>query len=411
MAAIKTQKNIASLVRLLTILAFISGIAIIALTGFGLRSIYTRNVISLAEQEAILIGNLLIDHDRDTLLDRDESGKLLLQVDPLEISWLNQSLSEFLAPLQIVKIKIFAPDTRVLYSTDNAIIGEIVPQNQRLLHALAGNSDSHLEVKEELRDLKNETAFNVDVVETYIPIIIAGQILGVFELYVDVTKFRKEIHAGTLQSLYLLSSILLIVYIIAFSIARIGMKQVAAAEHRLRNQATTDALTGIFNRGELMARATEEVSRIVRHGLDDGNGELSLIMLDIDHFKKVNDNYGHQAGDAVLRQFPDRIKPCLRLYDILGRYGGEEFMLLLPNADLASAQIVAERIRCAVADKPFSFDEQFLAVTISLGIASISPGLNLTEVINMADKALYQAKENGRNRVESQSPQKKDPIS
>ena len=394
------HKNISSLVNLLTILAFISAIAIIALTGFGMHSIYSRQVINMAEQEAILITKMLIDHDRDSLFSRRGIDKLHLQVDPLEVSWLNQSFSEFLAPLDIVKIKIFSPDTRVIYSTDNAIIGEMVPQNKRLLRALAGEYDSHLETKEELRDLKDETAFNVDVVEIYIPIIVGGEILGVFELYLDVTKFRKEIRRGTLQSLYLLASILLVVYLIAYSVARIGMNQVVEAEENLRNQAMIDALTGIFNRGELMSRAEEEMARITRHGPDGGNGELSLIMLDIDHFKQVNDVYGHQAGDAVLRQMPDRIKQGLRLYDILGRYGGEEFLILLPNADLSNASVVAERIRCSIADKPFTFKELSLAITVSLGISSFKPGINLTESIGLADQALYLAKQNGRNRVE-----------
>ncbi len=405
------HKSIASLVRMLTVLAVISGIAIIALAGFGMYSIYSRQVIKMAEQEAILISDLLIDHDQDTLFDQNEYAKIHLQIDPLEIDWLNHSFREFLSPKDIVKIKIFAPDTTVVYSTDNAIISEKVPDNKRLLRALTGVSDSHLEVKEAVLDLKNETAFDVDVVETYVPIIINDEILGVFEIYMDVTQFRTEIRKGTIQSLLLLSGILLVVYIIAFSVARTGTKQVAEAEARLREQAMTDALTGIFNRGELMFRAEEEISRINRHGSDGGNGELSLVMIDIDHFKQVNDSYGHQAGDSVLRQMPDRIKKGLRLYDILGRYGGEEFLLLLPNANLINATRVAERIRNFVAEAPFNFEEQSLSITISLGVSTVTSGISQTEAINQADQALYLAKANGRNRVEYQTPANQESAS
>ncbi len=402
MARAKTHKDISSLVRLLIILAILSAIAIIALTGFVMYRLYSSQVISMAEKEAVLISHLLVDQNRDTLFSRRGTDILHLQIDPLEVSWLNQSFSEFLSPLDIVKIKIFSPDTTVVYSTDNAIIGEKVPQNQRLQRALAGISDSQLEVKDQLRDLKDETAFDVDVVETYTPIIVAGKILGVFELYMDVTKFRTEIRNGTLQSLILLATILFFVYFIAFSIARIGTKQVAAAEEKLRTQALTDALTGIFNRGELMSRAQSEMSRLSRHARNGSNAELSLIMLDIDHFKQVNDRYGHQAGDEVLRQMPGRIKQGLRFHDVLGRYGGEEFMILLPNADLDSACIVAERIRGSIAETPFTDKNLALKITVSLGVSTIVAGLGLDQAIKLADEALYRAKQNGRNRYEKQ---------
>lgn len=408
MPAIKAHKNIASLVRLLTVVAFFSAIAIIALAGFGMYRIHSQQIISLAEEESIVISHLLVDHHREALFSNSNKLQLRHQMETAEINALNLTLAEFLSSLDIVKIKVFSPDTTVIYSTDNAIIGETGPNNQRLLRALSGVDDSHIEVKDAMRDLKNETAFDVDVVETYTPIIVNGQILGAFELYMDVTKFREEIRKGTIQSLLLLSSILLIVYIIAFSIARIGMKQVAEAEENLRSLAMIDALTGIFNRGELMARAEEEMSRVTRHGAVGDNGSLSLIMLDIDYFKKINDKYGHQAGDAVLRQISARIKEGLRLYDILGRYGGEEFLLLLPNAELASACRVAERIRCSIAEKPFTFKEQSIFVTVSLGVSSITPGISLTEAIEIADQALYTAKQNGRNRVEQQTLQEAD---
>jgi diguanylate cyclase (GGDEF)-like protein len=400
----KKHRNIAGLVRLLTILAALSGIAIVAMAGFGMHRIYSRQVINMAEKQSIQISHILLDHTRDTLFFRDAAEKLQLRMDPSFVSKLNQSLSDFLHPFDIVKVKVFSPETRVVYSTDNAIIGELVPQNKRLLRALTGASDSHLEVKSALRDLKNETAFDVDVVETYIPITVNGEILGVFELYMDVTQFRQEIREGTLKSILLLSLILLIVYLISFSVARIGMKRASAAERRLRNMAMIDSLTGILNRGELISRAEAEISRVARLKSDDENRVTGLIMIDIDHFKQVNDLYGHQTGDAVLSHMPDRIKPELRLYDILGRYGGEEFLLILPSSDLANSRMVAERIRCEVVEKPFAFNEESLTVTISLGVSCVFPGISLNEAIKQADQALYRAKQNGRNRVEYQLP-------
>lgn len=400
MSTTYSPKNITGLFRLWTLLAFISAIIIIALAMFGIHGIYSSHVINTAEKQAVLISHLLVQQQSDILFTSQGSDNFKLRIDPSDNDLLAKRLLEYLQPFDIIKIKIFAPDTTVIFSTDKAIIGEKNHDNKRLNRAFEGEFDSHLEFKDSLRDLKNETAFAVDVVETYTPIEIDGEILGVFELYVDVTKFRKDIRDGTLKSLFLLSSILFVVYIIAFNIARIGMKQVANAEIRLRNQAVTDSLTGIINRGELMSRAEEELARVHRHGPGGGNGELSLIMLDIDHFKKVNDIHGHLAGDAVLRQLPERIKQGLRIYDILGRYGGEEFLILLPNASLQSACTVAERIRLCVAEQPFTHNDIEIAATISLGVSTFHPESALTEVIELADQAMYQAKQNGRNRVE-----------
>lgn len=392
--------NIAGLFRLLTILAFLSGVAIVALSVFGVHNLYSQHVISMAEKESTLISRLLIDQHSDILFLSNETEDLHLHIEPSYEAWLDLRLRRFLQPFDIIKIKIFSPDTTVIYSTDSSIIGETNPQNTRLLRALMGEVDSHLENKDSFRDLANETVLDVDVVETYTPIIVDGQILGVFELYRDVTQFREDILAGTLKTLVFLSAIMLIVHIIAFSVARIGMKQVATAEEKLRKQAMTDALTGIFNRGELMTRAEEEAARFSRHRPDGDNRKLSFIMLDIDHFKRVNDVYGHLAGDAVLRQLPDRIKQGLRLYDILGRYGGEEFLLLLPKADLPDAVTIAERIRCAIADEPFQFNDFSIDTTVSLGVSTLTKETSLTEAIELADQALYRAKQNGRNRVE-----------
>jgi diguanylate cyclase (GGDEF)-like protein len=218
----------------------------------------------------------------------------------------------------------------------------------------------------------------------------------------DVTKFRDEVHAGTLSSLLLLSTVLLLVYLAAYSVARIGMKRAAEAEEQLRKQAMIDTLTGVLNRGELMSRAEKEISRIERSEPDRDGKSLSLVMLDIDNFKLINDDHGHQAGDKILSQLAARIQKQLRPYDILGRYGGEEFLLLLPETSLSRAMQTAERIRACIADKPFKDGNQPLKVTISIGVSSANYGIKLTEAIKVADQALYSAKLNGRNRVEQQ---------
>ena len=155
----------------------------------------------------------------------------------------------------------------------------------------------------------------------------------------------------------------------------------------------TDKLTGMNNRGYWQEKLIEAVNLNNRY-----QTPYSLIMFDIDHFKSVNDTYGHQAGDAVIRQVAAVAKECARINDITGRYGGEEFGLILPETDGQGAMVLAERLREAVEALEVHFDKQILKVTISLGIAEKSQELSTTDQwVEAADQALYLAKNEGRN--------------
>jgi len=174
-----------------------------------------------------------------------------------------------------------------------------------------------------------------------------------------------------------------------------------AAREKLLYQATHDALTGISNRGVSLDALRRERSRQTRE-----SGSFAIILLDIDHFKYVNDTYGHPAGDAVLTEAAQRIKGCIRPYDTLGRYGGEEFLIVLPTADGPGAVCVAERIREAFESQPFVTEREKIAITVSLGVAA-SGGrntFNAEALLQIADEALYRAKQMGRNRVELAVP-------
>jgi diguanylate cyclase (GGDEF)-like protein len=173
------------------------------------------------------------------------------------------------------------------------------------------------------------------------------------------------------------------------------------AQQAMEHLALTDALTGVSNRGAIMARLADEVTRAAREHLP-----LSVAILDIDHFKQVNDAHGHLAGDAVLRELVVRAGSVLRQYDVLGRYGGEEFLIVAPHIDLARASEVFERVREAVAGQPFAVGEGLLWSTVSIGGATMVGDEPVDELIARADKALYRAKGQGRNRVEMEmSPQ------
>lgn len=169
--------------------------------------------------------------------------------------------------------------------------------------------------------------------------------------------------------------------------------QIQTANEKLHELSRTDGLTGLLNRKTWEAELQSEYSRFKRH-----NHKTSLLMFDIDHFKKVNDGYGHPAGDEVIRQTARILKENLRNIDIAGRYGGEEFAVLLVDTDANGAMVVAERVRIAMETATVRYEELEIKYTISLGISEINGDIkDKTHWIDCADKGLYQAKNNGRN--------------
>ena len=160
--------------------------------------------------------------------------------------------------------------------------------------------------------------------------------------------------------------------------------------------AITDALTGLYNRRYMESH----VGTLVEQAQSRGK-PLTVLVLDIDYFKSVNDNHGHDAGDDVLREFALRIRKSIRGIDLACRYGGEEFVVVMPETDLAVATMVAERLRRRIASEPFPIQKgsRTVEVTISIGIAALGGDDNAAGVLKRADQALYRAKRDGRNRV------------
>lgn len=171
---------------------------------------------------------------------------------------------------------------------------------------------------------------------------------------------------------------------------------IASYQRKLEAMATTDKLTGVANRHLFTMLFQQAYSQSRR-----SNSHLSAIMCDIDYFKQVNDSYGHPAGDVVLKTMAQTIKHSLRESDILFRWGGEEFLVILPESDLEMARQVAEKIRQQVENQEVMFSRQSISVTISLGVATLSATESRENLLARADQALYAAKEMGRNRVES----------
>jgi diguanylate cyclase (GGDEF)-like protein len=169
----------------------------------------------------------------------------------------------------------------------------------------------------------------------------------------------------------------------------------------LYQQATRDSLTGLWNRTAAIQILDREIARATR-----AQTPIALIMADVDRFKRINDAHGHLAGDVVLREAAERMSGALRKYDSIGRYGGEEFLVVLPGCQFRDALSVAERLRDAVGSRPFPIAEGLYSATCSLGLAwdDCRGPLEANRLLREADQALYAAKHHGRNRVEVFQP-------
>lgn len=176
--------------------------------------------------------------------------------------------------------------------------------------------------------------------------------------------------------------------------------ELIAARDALHEQATHDALTGLLNRGASVQLLTRELARSARE-----HRSVAIVLADIDHFKRVNDSYGHLAGDAVLQEIAVRMTNCVRSYDTVARYGGEEFLILVPSANEDAAFRQAERMRRAIEASPVHTCAGDIPVSASFGVASCDArgSVDITGLLRLADAALYRAKSLGRNCVERAS--------
>lgn len=222
-----------------------------------------------------------------------------------------------------------------------------------------------------------------------------GDVRGGISVTVPADKISQQMSENRTYLAVSALGIVIIVLFIIYFIANFFMKDLRSAEQKLVNMAIRDFLTGLLNRREGFRRIDSEISRANRRG-----EPLSAIMTDVDHFKKVNDNYGHLTGDIVLQSVAKMLEKTVRDYDILCRYGGEEFLIVTPMTNGEQAQGLAERIRKLAEEMVIPVEGQpDLKFTLSLGVSEFKPGEKIEVLISRADQALYEAKNSGRNKV------------
>jgi len=393
--------------RILNAVLLISLLAVLILpayTMFFLTPAFTGFLISDNEKRLVRVAERMAD----SLL-KEENEISAHSITPYFI----RELGHIREAIDVWKVKVFTLDGTIVFSTDPADIGQKSDKDFFGNVVSSGRPYSYLATK----TIKGSDGQPVEaqIIETYVPVMHNTKVVGVFEIYYDITATIKALDRLTNKAYFvLLGIVLLLLGAVLVSVAKarasIQAREAAEGEVRLQKQqleeqnrelallheqarelSLRDHLTGLGNRRLMEIHFERAIPLAHRYGKS-----LSLIMLDVDFFKKYNDTHGHPAGDAVLRRVASVIQEHLREADAAFRYGGEEFLLLLPETGMNTGLQAAEKLRLAVA--------QALDVTVSLGVTSYRTGATAADMIKEADEALYEAKQLGRNRVVRAKP-------
>lgn len=217
-----------------------------------------------------------------------------------------------------------------------------------------------------------------------------GLVLGYLSAIYPHDNYKLILYISVIYIIFLILTISVINFIV-----NLESSDRHKYEEKIYKEATIDPLTNLYNRRHFNFFSQKSFNSSIRN-----NNPLSMLMLDIDHFKFFNDTYGHSCGDVVLKDFAQACSKQLRDFDLFCRYGGEEFIILLPDTDTEAAYVVAESLRKAIENLIFTYRTQKLSVTVSVGVTSINTNTCVDDMLEEVDKALYLAKENGRNRTE-----------
>jgi diguanylate cyclase (GGDEF)-like protein len=335
------------------------------------------------------------------LISEDTSGSTIVMPasahDALDIR-----LRDMYDPLNIVKLLILDRSRTVIFGSKKSTV--IDDECKGHIEEVFATREIvyHLDKDQTIIDLLGEKREHIDLAEVFIPIKNKdGQIMGVFTISSDVSRLTQKSRQQMLHSLLAQSSMLLLISLISYIFIIRESYELKLAYQKLETMATTDPLTGISNRRQLLERVEQHFSMLQRTGeAITRNVGLGFIMIDVDFFKQVNDTYGHLAGDSILQEIATIINLELRQYDVFGRYGGEEFLAVLPNTLPEESERIAGRLCAAVREHTFLWSNREIRISLSAGATWTDAGSEtLDEVLSKVDGLMYEAKELGRNRV------------
>ena len=315
---------------------------------------------------------------------------------------LDARIRDMYGPLNVVKVLIINRDRKAIYGSKKIIVVDEECEKHIEKVFSTGKSVYDLNKDQTIIDLSGEKREHIDLAEVFVPIRHKdGQVMGVFSVYTDVSTLTRKHHRQMINSVLAQTFMLLLISLISYIVIIRESSELKLAYQKLETMATTDPLTGISNRRQLLERIEQHFAMLQRTGETFArNVGLGFIMIDVDFFKQVNDTYGHRAGDSILQELATVINLELRQYDVFGRYGGEEFLAVLPNTLSDEAQRIAARLISVVSEHTFLWGNNKIHITLSAGVTwTDADGETLDDVLSKVDSLMYEAKEQGRNRV------------
>ena len=327
---------------------------LLILATYGVYRAYSWRLIESAHAEAKATCQVLLVKEKKHLFSMDERGQARLKLENSEQASFEKRLQKYFQPLGIDSVKIWDLHRQAVNLTEdkNTHLMGAIPT--ALDQALGGQGVSVLG-KANAVDLKGQEGGRAaNQVISYLPIWGRNkEILGAIEIRRSVESYRGEIRRGVTFFALLLGSALLALLGCVFFLVSKSANRLAKTQQVLRSLATTDSLTGLYNRREILAIASDHFSKEQENKRHKTPINFGLLMLDFDNFKEINDTYGHPVGDQVLQVLATRIRAAVRPYDIIGRVGGEEFLVVLPDSSLEQCQEIAERLCKTVRENPF----------------------------------------------------------
>ncbi|MBL0226769.1 MAG: GGDEF domain-containing protein [Geobacteraceae bacterium] len=305
-------------------------------------------------------------------------------------------------PLNIVKLLIINRDRKIIYG--NKKNTPLDKECERHIDELFSKKAIVYDLNRDrtIIDLVGEKREHVDLAEVFVPIRHSdGQIMGIFAISSDVTRLMDKSRRQMLSSVQAQTFMLLVISVISYIFIIRESSELKLAYQKLETMATTDPLTGVSNRRQLLERVEQHFALLQRtaetRAPDIG---LGFIMIDVDFFKQVNDTYGHLAGDSILQEIAQVINQELRQYDVFGRYGGEEFLAVLPDTQPEESRRIAGRLISAVREHSFMWGATAIHITLSAGVTwTDASGNRLDDILSKVDSLMYEAKQLGRDQV------------